>query len=119
MSITAAAIRIMAEKGLSALDIAEIAEAMAIDPVRSSAAARQKRYRDRMDIPPREWADIREAVFERDGYICTYCGAVGDLAGDHIIPLIQGGASSLENLTTACRSCNCGKAGRTPKEWLS
>jgi hypothetical protein len=44
MTLTAAAIRLLAEKGLSALDIADVAEAM--QPVRSANAERQKRYRD-------------------------------------------------------------------------
>jgi len=46
MSLTAAAIRMMAEKGLSALDIAEIAEAC--EPAPTSGAARQARYRERL-----------------------------------------------------------------------
>lgn len=45
MNLTAAAIRLLAEKGLSAMDIAEIAEAM--EPTRTSGAARQARYRER------------------------------------------------------------------------
>lgn len=44
MSLTASAIRMLAEKGLSALDIAEIAEAN--EPKRTAGADRQKRYRD-------------------------------------------------------------------------
>ncbi len=46
MSLNAAALRIMAAKGLSALDIAEIAEAMEVrrDP---TAAVRQQRKRDK------------------------------------------------------------------------
>lgn len=43
MSLTAAAIRLLAEKGLSALEIAEVAEAQM--PVRSGNAERQARYR--------------------------------------------------------------------------
>jgi len=45
MTITAAAVRLMAEKGLSAIDIAEIMEAMA--PTRTVNAERQARYRER------------------------------------------------------------------------
>lgn len=43
--LSAAAIRLLAEKGLSAADIADVAEAC--EPVRSSAAVRQKRHRDK------------------------------------------------------------------------
>lgn len=44
MTLTAAAIRLLADKGLTALDIADVAEAM--QPVRSANAERQQRYRD-------------------------------------------------------------------------
>ena len=44
MSLSAAAIRTLADKGLSASDIADVAEAN--EPTRSTAAIRQKRYRD-------------------------------------------------------------------------
>lgn len=42
MSLSAAAIRLLAEKGLSALDIAEVAEAMA--PARDPVAERRRAY---------------------------------------------------------------------------
>lgn len=46
MSLSAAAIRLLADKGLSGTDIAEVAEAC--EPARTSGAARQKRYRERL-----------------------------------------------------------------------
>lgn len=48
MTMTAAAIRLLAEKGLSALEIAEVAEAM--QPARSANAERQARYRERKKV---------------------------------------------------------------------
>ncbi len=58
---------------------------------------------------------VRFAVLERDGFTCQYCGrspkAHGiDLHIDHIIPRAVGGLDDLENLTTACDSCNIGKS---------
>ena len=44
MNLTAAAIRIMADKGLSALDIAEIAEAMEAAPVLDPVAEKRRAY---------------------------------------------------------------------------
>ena len=44
MTLTAAAIRMLAEKGLSALDIADVADAM--QPEKTTGAVRQQRYRD-------------------------------------------------------------------------
>lgn len=112
------AIRFLAEKGLSALEIAEFAELVALAPASDRTnAERQARYRARMDVSPIEWAVLRAAVFKRDNYACTYCGSQIDLHCDHVVPLIQGGASTMGNLTTACRPCNSGKSGRSVEEW--
>jgi hypothetical protein len=57
------------------------------------------------------------ALAERDGDRCWYCGCRfddrddGDGGGrtltiDHVEPLADGGASSLENLRLCCRTCN-------------
>lgn len=60
----------------------------------------------------------REAVLERDGFACVYCGeAEGPLHCDHVIPYSRGGWTSLDNLVTACRRCNISKKDRTPDEW--
>ena len=59
----------------------------------------------------------RREVFARDGYRCQYCGhATHNLTLDHVIPRSRGGGHSWENLTSACKSCNHRKAGRTPTE---
>lgn len=120
MSLSAAAIRMMAEKGLSALDIAEIAEAC--EPASTSGAARQARYRERLGIPQSQWATLASAVVERDGLVCAYClvdimEAGAGHAIDHVHPLILGGDNSLDNLVVACKPCNSSKAGRSIEEW--
>lgn len=58
----------------------------------------------------------RQALYERDGHTCRYCGSTDSLSLDHIIPVSQGGTDEPDNLVTACRSCNSAKGGRTPKE---
>lgn len=61
---------------------------------------------------------LRQEVFNRDGYRCTYCGTqVEDPHCDHVIPYSRGGSTTIDNLTTACRSCNLSKKDRTPEEW--
>ena len=40
---------------------------------------------------------------------CYYCGAKGNLAVDHLIPRIRGGADEGDNLIWACRACNSSK----------
>lgn len=68
----------------------------------------------------KEWPSLRIAIFERDGFRCTYCGdAESDLECDHIYPVHLGGDNDPENLTTACRSCNRSKGGKTVAEWLN
>lgn len=69
-------------------------------------------------------AHVRQAVFERDGYRCRYCGCqitalrewhhwakrwVGLIHVDHVIPRCKGGTDELDNLVTACRTCNLAK----------
>ena len=62
--------------------------------------------------------ETREQVFGMDTYFCVYCDAdvTKDPTIDHLIPQIDGGLSLLDNLVTACRSCNSKKNGKTPEE---
>jgi len=54
--------------------------------------------------------EIRNDVFERDNYTCRYCGdTVGPFHADHVYPSSKGGETSIENLVTACVSCNTKK----------
>jgi 5-methylcytosine-specific restriction endonuclease McrA len=58
-------------------------------------------------------------VFIRDRYTCQYCGnafAKSQLTLDHVIPVVQGGGKSWENIVTACKPCNQKKGGRTPAQ---
>ena len=49
---------------------------------------------------------------------CYYCGSLDDLAVDHLIPRIKGGADESDNLIWACRRCNSSKQGRDMIEWM-
>ncbi|ULH17394.1 HNH endonuclease (plasmid) [Deinococcus sp. KNUC1210] len=60
--------------------------------------------------------DVRQAVYERDGFQCRYCGADKYLVLDHVIPVVQKGAHDASNLVAACGTCNLKKGGRTPEE---
>ncbi len=72
----------------------------------------------KLDVTALEWRILRAAVFDRDDYICQYCGQHVDHPHcDHVFPLSRGGKSIMENLVTACPSCNCSKHDRTPEEW--
>ncbi len=59
-------------------------------------------------------AGLRFAVLRRDGFRCAYCGR-GErervaLHLDHIVPVARGGKTELDNLVTACETCNVGKS---------
>lgn len=61
----------------------------------------------------------RKNILIRDGFTCLYCGEEfpsSELTLDHILPKSRGGASSWENLGSACYSCNNAKGSRTPEE---
>lgn len=66
-----------------------------------------------------EWMRIRREVFERDHYICQYCGKIGGtLEVDHIIPFSKGGSDNIENLITSCRKCNRQKKDKSVEEFI-
>lgn len=73
-----------------------------------------------MDVSATEWVRLRAAVFARDGYRCIYCG-MKDVAlhADHVLALSRGGASTMENLVTACGGCNTSKGAKPVQEWLA
>jgi hypothetical protein len=59
---------------------------------------------------------LRFEVFKRDSFTCQYCGSVPPLVilhVDHIVPVVEGGENEIDNLTTACSSCNLGKGARS------
>lgn len=70
-------------------------------------------------IPKLELPFSRENIYERDDYICQYCGEKfphRELTLDHVFPKSRGGENSWENIVTCCKKCNQKKADRTPEE---
>lgn len=65
-----------------------------------------------------QWRELRSFVFERDDYICRYCGQRGGkLECDHIEPLSKGGTNEPGNLVTACQECNRAKRDKLLEKW--
>jgi len=61
----------------------------------------------------------RRNLYARDNNRCQYCGkhfATKELTLDHVIPRVQGGEHTWENLVCACVKCNAKKGGRTPHQ---
>ena len=63
-----------------------------------------------MPARPKLSAATRRQVAERDHHRCSYCWSpeiVGiPMVVEHIIPLVAGGTSDLQNLCLACYRCN-------------
>lgn len=55
--------------------------------------------------------ELRQEIFERDGYTCVNCGSTGkeSLEIDHIMPISKGGKTEPDNLQTLCHDCNIRK----------
>lgn len=63
-------------------------------------------------------AELRQAVFDRDGHTCVYCGDTeGPFQADHVYPESLGGEATMENLACACKPCNVSKGSKTLEEW--
>ena len=58
----------------------------------------------------------RRVLFARDGWRCQYCGSVGKLTLDHVVPRSRGGDSVWENVVASCAPCNMRKGDRLPEE---
>ncbi len=61
----------------------------------------------------RPWRRKREAVLQRDRYLCQPCQINGRATPatevDHIKPVSEGGTDSMFNLVSVCRSCHQAK----------
>lgn len=56
--------------------------------------------------PESPWGKIRQEVFKRDLFRCTYCGFNRNLTVNHKIPLKFGGTNDITNLETLCKKCH-------------
>jgi 5-methylcytosine-specific restriction endonuclease McrA len=56
-----------------------------------------------------EW---RELCRQHDNR-CVMCGEQKKLTADHIVPIVKGGSSNIDNIQPLCKSCNSKKATRT------
>ena len=63
-------------------------------------------------------ANLREAVYERDGRWCLYCGSAERLEIDHVVPRSRGGSDAPHNRVAACHACNHEKDNRRLEAWL-
>lgn len=124
MSLVATLKALVAAGGTSEMVLAVVrvheAERDAADIARRARDANRQARRRSLMPDPDEWQALRGQVFERDGYVCTYCGdATEEPHCDHVRPLSKGGPNTIDNLTTACPTCNSSKGARSLEEWLA
>ena len=77
---------------------------------RARYAKRRQRRLARVDndLTDQQWAAILDAWGG-----CAYCHAVGPaLQRDCVMPISRGGRYTLENVVSACASCNASKRGQ-------
>jgi hypothetical protein len=56
--------------------------------------------------------ELRQQVYERDGYACVECGTAERLSLDHVTPWSLGGDDTYDNFQTLCTPCNSRKGAR-------
>lgn len=69
----------------------------------------------------REPTLTNSALFQRDRYLCAYCGKgfkASDLTRDHYIPQSKNGRDHWMNCLTACKDCNSLKGDLLPGQKL-
>lgn len=54
------------------------------------------------DIPQK----VKQAVWERDGHCCIYCGRTYAMPNAHYIPRSNGGLGIEQNIVTLCADCH-------------
>lgn len=70
-------------------------------------------------VPKRHVRFSRHNIYLRDGNTCQFCGKHlprSDLNLDHVIPRMQGGKTTWENVVTSCIPCNRRKGGLSPAQ---
>lgn len=83
------------------------------------------REAERMRVALMRDTDLVKAIRARDGDRCRYCGCQvrwGNQRGpsgatyDHVVPIVAGGANTINNVVIACRGCNSRKKHLTLEE---
>lgn len=74
------------------------------------------KLRKYIPVPYKKVVLSKDNIFRRDQYTCQYCGTDKELTLDHLVPKARGGATTWNNLVTACKRCNSTKGNCSPEE---
>jgi 5-methylcytosine-specific restriction endonuclease McrA len=66
--------------------------------------------------PDRTTAFTRFNLFLRDEFQCQYCGSLGDMTFDHVVPRSRGGKTTWQNVVASCGPCNLRKGARSLRQ---
>ena len=66
--------------------------------------------------PVKTTAFTRFNLFLRDEFTCQYCGSMGDMTFDHVVPRARGGKTTWQNVVASCGPCNLRKGAKSLKE---
>lgn len=61
---------------------------------------------------------MRTAIYRRDWFRCSWCGATENLELDHLKPWSAGGGDTPANLRTLCHDCNAMRSNRNTEPGL-
>lgn len=89
---------------------------------RKRTAQEEKPQPSELEVDFYNVKENRIKVYERDSYKCRYCGKQltrFTCTLDHLTPVIAGGTNALENLVTACLTCNSRKNQRPVGDFLA
>lgn len=95
-------------------DLDEMAEALGVERRRLSRALTRAKVAGGERHAPRNGRGDKQALANRDGALCHYCGTrrkLRRLTVDHVVPLTRGGTNARANKVLACRPCNAAKGG--------
>ena len=56
-----------------------------------------------------EWSNL----LAKYNYRCVRCGSKRHIAADHVVPVLLGGSSNIDNIQPLCRKCNSSKGARS------
>jgi 5-methylcytosine-specific restriction endonuclease McrA len=62
-------------------------------------------------------AEWRAKLAEYEGR-CAYCGALGKMTVDHVVPISRNGTNWIANIVPACLPCNVSKFTRSAAEFM-